>query len=127
MAIILSKFDIYWFDGVVGTGIGISIFISSLNIFYESYNVLMDEAIDVDSKDLILSLLRENKDIKRIGTLYSVPIGNKYIIVLTIYVDGKMSTTKSHDIADKMSEKITNAIDKIESVIIHIEPYHKKK
>ena len=87
----------------------------------------MDEAIDVDSKDLILSLLRENKDIKRIGTLYSVPIGNKYIIVLTIYVDGKMSTTKSHDIADKMSEKITNAIDKIESVIIHIEPYNKKK
>ena len=127
VAIILSKFNIFWFDGVVGMGIGISILISSLNIFYESYNVLMDEAIDVDSKDLILSLLRDNKHIKRIGTLYSVPIGNKYIIVLTIYVDGKMSTNKSHNIADKMSEEITNAIDKIESVIIHVEPYNKKK
>ena len=127
LAIILSYFNIYWIDGVVGMFIGIWIFLSSINIFIESYNILMDEAIDVDSKDLILAILKENKDIKRIGTLYSVPIGNKYIIVLTIYVDGKMSTNKSHNIADKMSEEITNAIDKIESVIIHVEPYNKKK
>ena len=127
VAIIFSYFNIYWVDGLVGMFIGIWIFLSSINIFIESYNVLMDEAIDVDSKDLILSILKENKDIKRIGTLYSVPIGNKYIVVLTIYVDGKMKTNKSHAIADEMSDAITNIIPKIDNVIIHVEPYNHKK
>ena len=127
IAIILSYFNIYWFDGVVGMFIGIWIFLSSINIFIESYNILMDEAIDVDSKDLILAILKENKDIKRIGTLYSVPIGNKYIVVLTIYVDGNMKTNKSHAIADEMSETIVSIIPKIQNVIIHVEPYNHKK
>lgn len=127
LAIILSYFNIYWIDGVVGMFIGIWIFLSSINIFIESYNILMDEAIDVDSKDLILAILKENKDIKRIGTLYSVPIGNKYIVVLTIYVDGNMKTNKSHAIADEMSETIVSIIPKIQNVIIHIEPYNHKK
>ena len=34
IAIILSYFNIYWFDGVVGMFIGIWIFLSSINIFY---------------------------------------------------------------------------------------------
>ena len=127
LAIILSYFNIYWIDGVVGMFIGIWIFLSSINIFIESYNILMDEAIDVDSKDLILAILKENKDIKRIGTLYSVPIGNKYIVVLTIYVDGNMKTNKSHAIADEMSETIVSIIPKIQNVIIHVEPKKKKK
>jgi cation diffusion facilitator family transporter len=127
VAIILSYFNIYWIDGVVGMFIGIWIFLSSINIFIESYNILMDEAIDVDSKDLILAILKENKDIKRIGTLYSVPIGNKYIVVLTIYVDGNMKTNKSHAIADEMSETIVSIIPKIQNVIIHVEPYNHKK
>lgn len=127
LAIILSYFNIYWIDGVVGMFIGIWIFLSSINIFIESYNILMDEAIDVDSKDLILAILKENKDIKRIGTLYSVSIGNKYIVVLTIYVDGNMKTNKSHAIADEMSETIVSIIPKIQNVIIHVEPYNHKK
>jgi cation diffusion facilitator family transporter len=127
LAIILSYFNIYWIDGVVGMFIGIWIFLSSINIFIESYNILMDEAIDVDSKDLILAILKENKNIKRIGTLYSVPIGNKYIVVLTIYVDGNMKTNKSHAIADEMSETIVSIIPKIQNVIIHVEPYNHKK
>lgn len=127
IAIICSTFNIYWVDGVVGMFIGVWIFLSSINIFIESYNVLMDEAIDNDSKDIILSILKENKNIKRIGTLYSIPIGNKYIVVITIYVDGKMRTNKSHAIADEMSEIIINEIPKIENVIIHVEPYNHKK
>ena len=127
IAIICSTFNIYWVDGVVGMFIGVWIFLSSINIFIESYNVLMDEAIDNDSKDIMLSILKENKNIKRIGTLYSIPIGNKYIVVITIYVDGKMRTNKSHAIADEMSEIIINEIPKIENVIIHVEPYNHKK
>ena len=101
VAIILTKYNIYWLDGVVGVGISIWIFIVGLQLFRDSYNVLMDSSIDNKSKDVILGLIKNYPEIKRVGTLYSIPIGCKYVVVVTVYMNGKMATTKSHRVADK--------------------------
>lgn len=127
IAILLTRINVYWFDGLVGIGISLWIFKVGIEIFKDSYNILMDSSIDNESKKIILDIIKKNKEIKRIGHLYSIPIGYKYIAVITVFVDGKMSTTKSHKIADALEEKIMNKIDKIEQVIIHIEPYFKNK
>jgi len=124
IAILLTRANIFWFDGVVGIGISVWIFIVGIEIFKESYNVLMDSSIDNDSRKKILSIIKGEKEIKRIGTLYSIPIGYKYIVVITVFINGKMSTSKSHKIADKLEKEILSQIDKIESVIVHVEPYY---
>ncbi len=126
IAIGLSKYDIFWVDGVVGIGISIWIFLVGIKIFIESYDVLMDTAIDKESQKKILKILKNYKEVKLIGDLYSVPIGYKYIVVLTIYVDGSMKTVNSHKVADEIENKILEEISKIEKVIIHVEPYDKK-
>lgn len=126
IAILLTKCGIYWFDGVVGIGISIWIFIVGLQIFKESYNVLMDSSIDEDSKKKILDIIKNNSEIKRIGTLYSIPIGYKYIIVITVFINGKMPTVKSHKIVDKLEKEILSKVDKIEQVVIHVEPFFNK-
>ncbi len=125
VAVVLTKYNIYWFDGVVGIGISIWIFIVGLQLFRDSYNVLMDSSIDNKSKDVILSLIKSYPEIKRIGTLYSIPIGCKYVVVVTVYVNGKMATTKSHRVADKLEKRIITEIDKVEKVIVHVEPFIK--
>ncbi len=127
IAILLTRVNIFWFDGLVGIGISLWIFKVGIEIFKDSYNILMDSSIDNESKKIILNIIKKNNEIKRIGHLYSIPIGYKYIVVITVFVDGKMSTTKSHKIADALEEKIMNKINKIEQVIIHIEPYFKDK
>ena len=127
IAVILSKYGIYWFDGVVGISISIWIFIVGIKIFKESYDVLMDTAIDLESKKKILDILKSYSNIKRIGGIYSIPIGYNYIVVLTIYVDGRMHTATSHKIADKIEEMIRKEIKRIEDVIVHIEPNNQKK
>jgi len=124
IAILLTRANIFWFDGVVGIGISVWIFIVGIEIFKESYNVLMESSIDNDSRKKILSIIKGEKEIKRIGTLYSIPIGYKYIVVITVFINGKMSTSKSHKIADKLEKEILSQIDKIESVIVHVEPYY---
>lgn len=124
-AVLLTRVNIFFVDGIVGLGISIWIFIVGFQIFKESYNVLMDSAIDEESKKIILSILKSTKEIKRIGTLYSIPIGYKYIVVVTVFVNGKISTNKSHKIVDKVEKEILSNIDKIEEVIIHVEPYIK--
>jgi len=125
VAVVLTKYNIYWFDGVVGIGISIWIFIVGLQLFRDSYNVLMDSSIDNKSKDVILSLIKSYPEIKRVGTLYSIPIGCKYVVVVTVYVNGKMATTKSHRVADKLEKRIITEIDKVEKVIVHVEPFIK--
>lgn len=125
VAILLTKVNVFWFDGLVGIGISTWIFIVGLQIFRESYNILMDTSIDNESKKVMLDIVKSYKEIKRIGTLYSIPIGYKYIVVITVFINGNMLTTKSHKIADKLEKEIISKIDKIEEVIVHVEPFSK--
>jgi len=121
ISIILSLFNIHWFDGIVGIGISIWICYTGIKIFIESYNVLMDISIDADTEKIILDLAHSYKDIKKIDALSSTPVGYQYIIVLTIYVDGNMSTFDSHNLADCL-EKDISGLDKVYRTIIHVNP-----
>lgn len=121
ISVILNILGIYWFDGVVGIGISILICISGIKIFIESYNVLMDASIDNKTKEEILEITKKYKDIKKVDHFSSTPVGYKYLISLSIYIDGNMSTYDSHAIADKL-EKELNALEPIYLAIIHVNP-----
>lgn len=121
ISIILTSKGIHWVDGVVGIGIALWICYTGIKIFIESYNVLMDISIDENTKDIILNLIHNYKDIKHIENLYSTPSGYKYIITLTIYVDGNMSTYDSHTLADSLEQDIKK-LDNVYDVIIHVNP-----
>lgn len=121
ISVLATLFKVYWLDGIVGIGISIWIIITGVKIFLESYNVLMDKSLDEDTKDLILNIIRNYDDIQSVTNLYSTPVGYQYMVVLTIYVDGNMSTFDSHELADKLENDITN-LDKIYSTIIHVNP-----
>ena len=112
---------ITWLDGIVGIGISIWIALTGIKIFIESYNILMDESIDEDTKDLIMHYVSNYKEIQKIDHFSSSPVGYQYVIVLTIYVDGNMSTFKSHELADNL-EKDINSLDKVYNTIIHVNP-----
>lgn len=118
---LLSLLNIYWFDGIVGIGISIWICYTGVKIFVESYNVLMDISIDSNTEKTILDLARSYKEIKKLDDISSTPVGYQYIIVLTIYVDGNMSTFDSHSLADSLEQDITK-LDKIYKTIIHVNP-----
>ena len=81
ISVFLGLANIYWVDGIVGLGISIWIFISGLEIFIESYNVLMDISIDEETKTFIMNLVKEHDEIKNCYNLYSTPVGYKYFVV----------------------------------------------
>ena len=121
ISVVLNIFGIYWFDGVVGIGISILICVSGIKIFIESYNVLMDASIDNKTKEEILDITKKYKDIQKVDHFSSTPVGYKYLISLSIYIDGNMSTYDSHEIANKL-EKELNALEPIYLAIIHVNP-----
>lgn len=119
---ILSLKGITWFDSLVGAGISAWICKTGIGIFVESYNVLMDVSIDNDTKDSILNIAHAYKEVKTIKEVSSVPVGYQYIVVITIAVDGMMTTYDSHHLADKLEEDISK-IDNIYKAIVHVEPF----
>lgn len=121
ISILLASKGVYWVDGVVGLGIAIWICYTGIKIFIESYNVLMDISIDENTKDTILNLIHNYKEIKSIENIYSTPSGYNHIVILTICVDGNMSTFDSHDLADNL-EKDIKKLDNVSDAIIHVNP-----
>lgn len=121
ISIVLSMFGIYWFDGIVGIGISILICITGVKLFIDSYNVLMDSSMDEDTREKILNIVKKYKDIQKTAHLTSKPVGYKYLISISIYVDGNMSTFESHKIADEL-EKELNALETVYLSIIHVNP-----
>lgn len=121
ISILATLVGITFLDGIVGTGISIWIAITGFKIFIESYNVLMDESIDEETKDLILRYVKNYKEIQKIEHISSAPVGYQYIVVLTICVDGNMSTFESHKLADNLEKDITS-LEKIYNTVVHVNP-----
>ena len=120
-SILFSFIHIYWLDSIVGIGISAWIFYSGIKLFIESYNILMDVSIDDETKNLILDIINKYPDIKNLENISSTPVGYQYMIVVTICLDGNMTTFNSHNLADSLENDITK-LDKIYKTIVHVNP-----
>lgn len=121
ISIILSLFGIYWFDSIVGIGISIWIGYTGISIFLESYNVLMDVSIDEKTKDLILDIIHGYKEIKKVESISSSPVGAQHIIFITVCLDGNLTTFESHSLANSIEETVSK-LDNVYKTIVHVEP-----
>jgi len=121
ISVLLSLKNIYWFDIIVGIGISTWICFIGIKLLIESYNTLIDTSIDKKTKNTILELINTYEDIEKISDFYSTPSGFKYIIVITIYVDGNMSTFDSHKLADNLENKIKK-LNSVQKAIVHVNP-----
>ena len=119
---ILAKYHIYYLDGPVGILISLWIIYTSITIFKESYNVLMDKSIDIKTKQEVYAIIKKYDEIKKVNHFNSTPIGYQYQISFTIFVDGNLSTYMSHAIADKLEKEITSSNDDIYLTVIHVNP-----
>lgn len=121
ISVLLTLANIYWFDSIVGIGISIWICYTGVSIFVESYNVLMDISVDDNTKNLILDIANGFKEIQEIQSIVSTPVGDKFLVFITICVDGNMSTFDSHQLADNL-ETTVSELDKIYKTVVHVEP-----
>lgn len=121
LSIILTLFDIHWFDSVVGIGISLWIAYTGITIFIESYNVLMDISVDEKTKNIIMDIIHTYSEIKKVDNISSTPIGSQYIIFITIGLDGNMPTFESHKLADSL-EKDVSKLNNIYKTIVHVNP-----
>ena len=119
---LLSKFNIMYIDGIVGIIISVWILKGAIQIFIKSYDVLMDKSLNDETKEKVLKIIKKHKEIAKVIHFNSTPVGYKYQISFTIYVDGNLSTFDSHQIADSLEKEIIKEVPEIYLAVIHVNP-----
>ena len=87
----------------------------------------MDKSIDDSTKDEVLEIIKRHEEVVKVNHFNSTPIGYKYQISFTIFVDGNLSTFESHEIANSLEREIEKEIDEIYLTVIHVNPITKDK
>ena len=128
IAALASKMGYLYIDGIVGSLVAIWLFLSGMEIFKNSYDVLMDKSANESIKAKVYDIISKYDEIKKVNHFNSTPVGYQYQVSITIYVDGNMSTYESHDIANRLEKDITS-IEEVYLTIIHVNPIdiNKKK
>lgn len=119
--IIFGIFNIYWVDGVVAILIAIKILYEAIKIFFESYNVLMDVSISPEEIEKIKEIIKNEKEIDHFDKITSKSVGNKFIVVVKVSIDGEKTVNESHRIAGKLKADIMELKD-VYDVIVHVNP-----
>ena len=122
IGVVAGFFNIFWVDGVVALIIAVRIFVIAVGIFLDSYDVLMDKSISKETKIKVYDLIKKHEEIKRVTHFNSTPVGYRYQISLTIFVDGNMTTFESHKIADDLEKEIIKTFPEIYLAVIHVNP-----
>ena len=113
----------FWFvDIIVGVITSIWIAITAIKIFHESYDVLMDKSMNEETKDKVYQLIDKHSEVIRVNHFNSTPVGYRYQISFTIFVDGSLTTFESHDIANQLEREIEKSIPEIYLSVIHVNP-----
>lgn len=122
LSCILSIWNITLFDSITGIGISLWILYTGIKLFKESYDVLMDKSMDEETKNKVYDIIKRHKEIKKVNHFNSTPVGYRYQISFTIFLDGNMTTFASHDIANKLEDEIEAEIPEVFLSIIHVNP-----
>ncbi len=122
ISVIFAKHNIFYLDGIIGLFISIWIIVSSIKIFKQSYDVLMDKTISEETRNKVLEIVNNYEEIVKVQHFNATPVGYRYQISLTIFIDGNMSTYESHEVADKLEKEIIEKIDEIYLAVIHVNP-----
>lgn len=121
VGVIAGYFQIFWLDGIIALIIAVRIFFVSIEIFLDSYNVLMDQSISNEKMEEIIEIVKGIQKIDHIDKITSKTVGKQFLIVIKVSVDGNMTVKESHKIAGKLKAKVMK-LQEIYDVIVHINP-----
>ena len=82
----------------------------------------MDKTCPEEIKEKVIKIINKHKEIEKINHFNATPVGYRYQVSFSIFVDGNLSTFASHDIANKLEKEIDKEVEEIYLTVIHVNP-----
>ncbi len=117
-----SWFHLPLLDPLVGAGIALYILYTAWTISKEAFDVLIDRELSDEDRERITQISLSHKEVTGLHDLRTRSSGPHKFIQLHLEMDGNMSLSAAHVIADDVALLIAEAFPSAE-VIIHQDPY----
>ena len=123
--VLFSLLIVFKLPSIVIIGILISLWIIfvGVRLLKESYIILMDTSLDEKIYNEITTIVQNEKEVLHVDEILSKPVGNSYIIILKISMNGNLTLENAHNIGGKIKDDLMNQYDFICDVIMHINPH----
>lgn len=111
-----------YMDLVASIIISIIIIKTSIDIFIDSINKVLDTSCDEKFVCEIKELILDTKEVNDIDLLKTRVFGNKVYVDLEISLDKDLTFSEAHNISHIVHDKIENKFSNIKHCMIHINP-----
>ncbi len=95
---------------------------AAADIFIDAVNKMIDRSCDAETERAIRSRVLADDRVRGVDLLRTREFGNRIYIELEISVDGKLSLTEAHTIAEAVHDDIEAAFPKVKHIMIHVNP-----
>lgn len=123
IGIVFGTYGIYFVDGIIGIMISLWILYVGFSIFKNSYKVLMDTGLEDEIIEDIISIVMAQDKVLHVDNIATKPVGERYVIMIKMSMDGNMTIFESHKISGIIKENIKKKYAFVYDVIIHINPH----
>ena len=95
---------------------------AALDIFREAVKKMVDERCDEATESAIRSLALSHAGVDGVDSIRSRQFGNKAYVEMEIAVNGSLTLTEAHAIAEGVHDDIEAAFPQVKHIMIHVNP-----
>lgn len=120
--IVVKFFNISWFDILTAFAISVYLIYNAYKIAAEAVAALTDKELSDDVRKQVIDLVINSEGVEGYHDFRSRDLGGTYFFEIHLELDGNLTLNKTHELTDKVEEKIKTAFPNAQ-VIIHQDPY----
>lgn len=113
---------LHYLDAIGAAIIAIIILKSGIKMIWQSFNELMDSAVDTETLQKIRDTITQVSGVQDIHQLRTRLHGGRIFVDVHILVNPKISVSEGHYISDQVYKALNQRIDYISDITVHIDP-----
>lgn len=94
----------------------------SFDIYSDAFRKMVDHSCDNETVEKIRQEIKKENGVESIHSIKTRMFGAKIYVDVELYVDGRMTLTKAHEIAENVHDRIENTFPDVKHCMIHVEP-----
>lgn len=95
---------------------------ASVDIFKDAMKQMVDRACDEDTEAALRDCVLGHEDVLGVDLLQTRIFGNRIYVDVEILLDGALTLTEAHEIAEKVHDRIEDRFPKVKHIMVHVNP-----
>ncbi len=122
ISVSIAFFGFHYFDAIGAVIIALFILKISLKMVWHSINELLDAAVDPSTLETIHNTIETTAGVEAVHQLRTRQHGGSIFVDVHIQVPPMISVSEGHHISEQVALKLTQQLDTISDVTVHIDP-----